>query len=269
MNPVQMWQDFQDQLKKGSLPSYKFRPYDLSLTDTIPQILERLRSHIIAISEEKHQPECFITGNQYHFVLNLGPGTNDFCFSFMIENGLWYFQHIENIFIRLDQVGTLPVSKFPDLPENTKSWCRDELLVSKMITLYSFLSNEKGKEFAMNWFRDGKSYFVGARAWVPFVTPSKAFILYVCWEWANLQSNPVTLIELDETKAIIRARLRHFELFKRAGHLSQQISEKDYVELFETIWQDRSFHAGWNLQIDYEAEDCVFKFTKATQLLSS
>lgn len=40
---------------------------------------------------------------------------------------------------------------------------------------------------------------------------------------------------------------------------------QDFLEeLFETIWQDRAVHAGWNLQIKYNSEDCIFSFTKAS-----
>jgi hypothetical protein len=262
MNPDQVWLEFIQELGQGDLPLSKFRPYQPSILAPLSTVLNHLRLNVIRVAAEKTHPECVISGNQYNFILSLGNETSDFCFSFLVENEQWYLQHIETVFIRLDQVGPFPASIFPDLPEETKAWCRDELHISEMVRLYHFLSVEKGTEFALDWFRDGKTYFLGSRAWVPFISPSKAFILYVCWEWANLQNNQVTLVCLDDAKAIIRARLRWFELYHRATHLQQQIPEKEYFELFESIWMDRSKTAGWNLQITSEKEDFIFTFTK-------
>ena len=263
MEPIDVWQDFLVEIKKGSLPPDRFRPYHVSLRDTLPPVLDNLRSHILASIDGTNQPRCFTSGNQVHFIHTIGTGTPGFCFSFLIEDQQWYLQHIESIYVRLDQTGTPPISTFPDLPQDTKAWCRDEWQVTEMARLFRFLSDEKGKEFALNWFRDGERYFLGVRAWVPFVPPARAFILYVCWELANLQDNYVTLLDLNDDRATILVRLRYFDLYKRAVHLPQLISEKDYIELFETIWQDRAVHAGWNLDIKPQSEDCVFSFTRA------
>lgn len=264
MNSDQVWLEFIQELVKGDLPLAKFHPIQPSMLVPLSTVLNHLRLNVIKISEETTHPECIISGGQYNFMLSLGKDTSDFCFSFLVKNGQWYLQHIETIFIRLDQIGSFPVSNFPDIPEETKAWCRDELHISEMVRLYHFLSIEKGSEFALNWFCDGRSYFLGAQAWVPFFAPSQAFILYTCWDWANLQNNPVTLEHMDDTSAIIRARLRYFELYHRATHLKEQISEYEYNKLFEAIWMDRSRMAGWDLDIIKEKEDHIFTFTKSS-----
>jgi hypothetical protein len=100
-------------------------------------------------------------------------------------------------------------------------------------------------------------------SWVPFLPPHKAFILYACWDLANLHGNSVTLVALDETRAEIRAQLHYFALYRRAVHIAPQICEADYREIFETTWQDRAISAGWKVQFHYEEEETIFQFVRA------
>jgi hypothetical protein len=270
MNPNCVWYEFIAELRKGPLPAARFRPYPSLeyLAETLESILNtHLRPHLLAAAERNVEPESYGSGNQIHFILPILPGeeVEKFCFSFLVENEYWFFQHMENIFIRLDQIGALPVSSFPDLPEDKKAWARDEIQISETVRHFNILAAEKGKEFAFHCFQDGQGYFVGARAWVPFVPPSKAFILYACWDFANLHNNPITLLKLDETQAVIQGRLRYFTLYRTAAHLSQQISFEDYSQLFATIWQDRADCAGWNLRITMEQDDVTFFFTRSTE----
>jgi hypothetical protein len=262
MDTFRVWQEFLGELQKGPLPAAKIRPYQPNLLEPLLSGLnDHLRAPLLSTLEKKIQPKCFPSGSQLHYILPLGEDGVDFCFSFLVEDGQWYFQHMENIFIRLDQTGAPPVSTFPDLPEEKKAWARDEIRIFEDVCLYRFLREDKGNAFALDYFRDGEGYFLGARAWVPFLPPARAFILYLCWEWANLQNNPVTLVCLDETRAVIRARLRYFELYQRSSNIPQMISKADYYELFETIWKDRASFAGWNLSIAYEADECIFTFS--------
>ncbi len=269
---MNIWREFIAQLQRGPLPSSRIRPYPHleDLLETLDSALKSLRPHLLSTAEQSIQPECFVSGNQCHFILPIGSGDDavKFCFSFLVEQGRWYFQHMENIFIRLDQIGAPPISTFPDLPEEKKAWARDEIQITEMVRLFNFLTAEKGKEFAFDWFRDGQGYFVGARAWVPFVPPAQAFILYACWDLANLHDNPITLLIIDETQAVIQGQLRYFELYRCAGHLPRQISFDDYYQIFETIWQDRAACAGWNLRITPDKEQVTFSFAKESKLPS-
>jgi hypothetical protein len=173
-------------LENGPFPSDRLRPYHPSIKEMLPIIVEQLLPLLIQFYHNGGQPEPVVIGDRVHFFLSFGPGSSQFCLSFLIEDRQWFFQHIETITIRLDQAGAPPVSVFPDAPEETKAWCREELRVTEMVRLYCFLREEKGKPFALDWFRDGAGYFLGAQAWVPFLPPHKAFILYVCWDLANL-----------------------------------------------------------------------------------
>jgi len=93
---------------------------------------------------------------------------------------------------------------------------------------------------------------------VPFVSPARAFVLYACWEQANLRGSDVVLERLEDDRAVLRLRPLYFRLYRQAAHLKQQISAADYRLLFESRWQDRSRSAGWELDIAYEGDDCVF-----------
>jgi hypothetical protein len=76
--------------------------------------------------------------------------------------------------------------------------------VQAQADLFNFLSREKGKDYAFDWFRDGAGYFLEARTWVPLVPPGRAFILYLCWEQSNLLGNNVTLHKLDDSEALAK-----------------------------------------------------------------
>lgn len=52
----------------------------------------------------------------------------------------------------------------------------------------------------------------------------------------------------------------YFKLYARTGHLRLQISSEEYRKLFETVWQDRAAAAGWNLQVEYNGQECTFRF---------
>ena len=90
-------------------------------------------------------------------------------------------------------------------------------------------------------------YLLGAKTWVPFVDPKKAFILYLCWEQAQLRGNKVILEKLDDKEAFVKIRPIYIDLYLRSSHLKQQISWEDYMQIFFTIWEERAKKAGWHL----------------------
>ena len=260
---ARIWQEFVSTLRKGEMTADKIRPYHESLRQPMMGFLTTMKEKA-SWKEWQATPEAHCVHNQVHYLI---PLTFDgqqatYCFTFMIEGGQWYFQQLEAITIRLDQLSTLPVSKFPEVAEEQKAWIREEIFWSKHVYLFNVLSQEKGKEFVLNLFKDGAGYFVAARALVPFLPPPKAFILYLCWEQSNLRGNQVTLEKLDEDQATVRLAPAYFALYDRTAHLKQQISYEDYRQIFETIWQDRAHNDGWSLQITYKEGECVFHFRK-------
>ncbi|MFC2156449.1 hypothetical protein ACFLT9_01300 [Acidobacteriota bacterium] len=262
-NDLEIWEEFVNLLENKKMTVEKIKgeyAADEQLLEWITGIKSRNDMEEMIL-----EPEVFRVENKVHFLKSL-KGENsevNYLFSFIIVDGQWYFNHLEAIFIRLDKIGALPTMVFPDIPENQKTWARNEIRVSKMIQLWTFLTKGRGKEDAFNYFKDGPGFFVGAKTWVPFVPPAKAFILYLCWYQANLYGNPVALTKLEDNKAVVEMQPLYFLLYRRASHIKPQISFEDYRTLFETIWIDRAETAGWKLTITYQKDDiCTFTFKR-------
>ena len=256
-----VWDEFVAVLKAGQLTQDRIRPYEGVSKETLIGWLKTL-SEEVPIEQLQTPPEMHRVGDQLHCLTTLGGVT--FCLTFLLDGTRWYFRHIETIVIRLDRIDSLPATQFPDISEEQKAWIREELYWSQVVLFYGIFAGESGREEALSRFKDGAGYFMAAKAWVPFVPPQRAFVLYMCWEQANLRGNKVTLERLDDAEATVRfPRLQYFELYERASHLRQQISFEDYRRIFETIWQDRANNAGWNLQISTEPNgECVFHLTR-------
>ncbi|MGA1981940.1 MAG: hypothetical protein ABSG84_05665 [Acidobacteriaceae bacterium] len=260
------WKQFVSMLRAGPIPAEKVRPYEGVSKDLLIGFLSTIREKAIW-SEWEATPEIHRVGSDTHYVIPLTiDGTKQtLSFTFLNEGGNWYFHHIESILLRLDEIGTLPVTAFPDLPESQKAWMREEIAATEQMKLFNVLATEKGKQAAFDWFRDGRGYFLAARTWVPLAAPSRAFILYLCWEQANLRGNSVTLEKLDDSEAVVRISPIYLKLYEQTANFKERISADDYRKIFDTIWQDRAAAAGWNLQQTCTGPACVFHFSKAAE----
>jgi len=265
---LRIWRDFIGTLKTGRMTVERIRPLT-QLGDTYRPVLlgflDSVRTQA-SPADWDAQPEIIRIEDRIQYIV---PWTSKnqkvtYCFSLLSEGTQWYFQHLEAIFIRLDTVSNLPTSSFPDVSEEMKIWAREEIYWSFVIlNFYLPVAKERGKVAALNMLRDGAGYFVGARTWVPFVHPYKAFVLYLCWEQANLRGNQVTLLKLQDNQAIVRLNTHFFALYFAAAHLKPVISLDDYRQIFETIWQDRASNAGWHLSIEYSADhQATFHLTR-------
>ncbi len=266
---ARIWRNFIGLVKSGKMTVDRIRPLE-QLGDSYKPILLGFLDSVRAQASPADwdaQPEIIRTDDRIQFLVPWSARGQKltYCFSFVGDTSKWYFQHLETIFVRLDKLGTLPTSTFPDVSEQQKAWAREEIYWSFMIlNVYLPMSVEHGKELALNTFKDGAGYFVGARAWVPFTDPHRAFVLYLCWEQANLRGNQVTLERLDNNEALVRLKTQFFDLYFAAAHLRPRISLEDYKRIFETIWQDRALNAGWHLDIQYAADyQVTFHFTRA------
>lgn len=260
---LRVWREFVAVLQAGPLPDERLSPYLENLRNPLRGFLATMRASA-NWSEWHRTPQQFRVGKQLHFLapLTFDGQTATYCFSFLTDSGGWKFQHLEAITIRLDQLGPLPVTRFPDLPERDKFWMREELDIGKDAQWLRTLTAEKGQATALTWFADGAGYALAARAWVPFVSPDRAFILYLCWEQARLHGTEVTLQTLDPGEAVVRLRTIYFLLYAQSAHLKQQIPLADYRRLFEYRWQDRARNAGWSLAISYDGDDAILRFVK-------
>jgi hypothetical protein len=262
---IGVWRQFVSELKEGGLKEDKMRPYEEVRQMAPPALWLKwlsLMREKATWSEWEATPEIHQLGTTVHYLIPLtfDARKNTFCFTFLLEENHWYFRHMESITIRLDQISPPPVSKFPDVTEQKKVWIREERRMQAQIDLFNFLSKEKGKEYAFNWFKDGAGYFLEAKTWVPFVAPRKAFILYLCWEQSNLQGNSVTLLRLDDDAALVKLEPTYFKLYEQTS-IQQKLNLEDYRRIFETQWQDRANSAGWNLEIHCQNAECTFSFT--------
>jgi hypothetical protein len=268
---IAIWREFVTLLKNDALPLDRIRTAS-PLTPASQLALLRDLAKGAEWGEWEVAPQIVHYGNLVSFLATLGAKANSpwtYTFNFVIEDGRWYFRFLEGVFIRLDQVGALPAeaSGFPDRPEEGKSWMRNEIYWSEQVRLFNFLTRERGKDFAFRWIKEGVAngagYVLGAVTWVPFFPPHRSFILYLCWEQAKLQGDKVTLEKLDDKQAVVRFDdLTYFALYVRASHLKQQISQEDYIKIFETIWQERARAAGWNLQIDGQGRQIYLRFSR-------
>jgi hypothetical protein len=257
-----IWSDFVLLLKDGKLGEDHLRP---AYTDpaTMARFLESMRSSA-SWPEWERTPEVHRVGPLIHFVIPLSEnGTpNTYSFTFVTDGERWFLQHFESIVVRLDRVGPLPTSLFPDLAEDKKAWMREENYWSQMIVLFRLMRAAAGPDAAFNMFRDGPGYLVQAKTWVPLVTPARAFVLFSCWEQSRLHGNGVTLEQLTDNEARVSITSIYFRLYRQTGHLRQQITEDDYRRIFETIWRDRATAAGWNVQFAYDGTRCTLQLTK-------
>jgi hypothetical protein len=265
---IDIWKNFIGTLKAGKMPDDRIRPLP-ELGDKYKPILLGFLDSVRAQASGEDwsaQPEIVRVGNRIQFIVPWGVPERKvtYCFSFLSESARWYFQHLEAIFIRLDRITDLPASTFPDVSEEMKVWAREEIYRSfDVLNCYLPLARERGKEAALSMLKDGAGYFVGARTWVPFSPPHKAFILYLCWEQAKLRGNKVTLVRLDDDEAIVQLSTHFFALYSTASHLKPVISLADYTSIFETIWQDRALNAGWRLRIVFSADhQATFHFRR-------
>lgn len=259
-----IWNEFASNLHAGSITTDRLRPYNPQLREPMIRFLKDLRRNSRP-EDWKVKPELHRVGDQIHGIISLTGADGKkvpYCFTLLVENSRWYFQHVESIFIRLDQIGPLPTSRFPDVTDAQKAWMRDERRVTEQIKVYNFLAREKGRDFALRFFQDGAGYALEARTWVPLVLPSRAFILFLCWEQANFFASPVTLESLDDNSALVRLQPRWFRLYRQTAHLRQMIPEPEFRGIFETVWHDRARAAGWELNIEHHRDDSVLRFKR-------
>jgi hypothetical protein len=263
-----IWKEFMDILRSGKMTVDKIHPHP-QIGDTYKPIflgfLDSVRAQASA-EDWTAQPEIIKIENRIQYIVPWSAGNKkiSYCFSIVLENSGWYFQHLETIFIRLDKIDKLPASKFPDISENQKNWIREETYWSFVISnLYMPVVKSSGQQAALDMLKDGGGYFVSAKTWVPFTSPYKAFILYLCWEQANLRGNNVSLEKLEDNEATVRIKTQFFSLYTRSAHMRQFITIDDYKQIFETIWQDRAKHSGWKLEIKYSPDySVIFNFKK-------
>ena len=264
-----IWREFSALVQRGPFPRDRVRPLVPGMEETLVGFLSKLPREPAAWARV---PEVVRIGPQINFIIPFGDETRPFNFVFIEEDGRWYFRHLEQVMLRLDKTPPPPTSTFPDTSEERKAWARDEIYWSQIVRFQAVLAPMIGRTAFLDLLRDGRGYSVAAQSWVPFLPAHRAFILYLCWDLAqlhgmNTRGESVTLESLDDQVAVVRLRdPPFFRLYQVASHIRPQISYADYREIFETIWKDRAQAAGWTLTMDYlspDGLDIVFRFSRS------
>lgn len=265
-----IWDQFLDEIEKGEWPDDRLRMYP-ELVD----LKDRIRGFLQQFDEDSLQqfrsspPKIYRVDPHLFFVHTLNfedGGSCTFCFTIYIEEGRWYCRALETLLIPMDDIPELPTSSFPDMPEHDKHWRRAEIQVTKDIDLWRFLKDEKGMDFAFEYFTDGRGYAVGTKTWLPYFPLHRSFVLYACWEQSVLRGNEVTLRELNDEQAVIHFdRSIYLALYQNTAHLTLRISLENYKKLFETIWTDRCLESGWQVSFEYaqDSPSVTLRLTRA------
>jgi hypothetical protein len=269
-DPARVWNEFVAKLKAGTLTSEDIRAEYTTPEQQLVWLkqLKEVTDAQKTWQDWQAEPKIFPVENHVHILarFRVGQEFQTRCFTFLIEGGRWFYSHMEGIFIRLDEIGAPPISKFPDISEETKTWMREENYWSEIIGhFYLPLSKEKGPDYALSLIKDGAGYYVTAKTWVPFLPPRRAFILWLCWEQSLLHGNLVSLERLNDDEALVKMQTHYFFIYKRTSHMKTWLSFPDYRRIFETIWTDRAEAAGWKVAFEYEDKEClqcVLRFSK-------
>lgn len=260
----EIYSQFRVALKQGEISHDKIRPHDTAFIEPIYRLLQQMKDFNLP-ENVNETVEIFVVDNYFHFLVPVEINGQEevFCFSILIDGSQWFFNHMETITIRLDQVSP-PTSNFPDISDDKKFWILEEIYWSKLLNIYNQIVTTKSKQNSIDLlFKDGEGYFLEAKTWVPYLEPWKAFILYLCWEQKNLRGSLVELKELNNRNAHICLEPVFLKLYNQSAHFQLLIDKETYLMIFETIWQDRAKHAGWELEIEYLGEHaCKLYFSR-------
>ena len=126
----------------------------------------------------------------------------------------------------------------------------------KKVYFYLRLKEEKGKEEALSWFRDGEGYKLNVEAWMPYLSLRKSFVAFAAWVENRYWGQEVVTEALSEAhSAVLFKDHELLALYDVTGHLRPRISLEEYKELFEDQWRDRARWTGWTARFTYDGYD--------------
>ena len=265
MKPEQVWQQFCEKVQKDELRAEDWRS---PVGDLIEKLAasekgDEFRGALKFIAQQP-MPPWELAGNKLIFTVPTGEGFQ-IRLDFLLEDDRWYLFLFEGITIPVKEIPSVPFSDFPGLPR-WESWMREELAVSAQVRLFVRLAEEKGRQEAMEWFRDGRGYCIGAQAWVPHFPAHLAFVVYACWIEKHVHGVDTVLEEFTDDRCVIGFKDHiWFQLYERTGHLRPQISKEHYREFFEFIWRDRAKESGWQVSFEYNDHDVTLVLVRQSR----
>ncbi len=247
MDHDSIWRDFRDKLQSGALTDEDCARPELASFLNANQGMK----DFIARCEE---PMCESGEQKLIFRLKSG-ATHEIRLDFATDEGEWRLCTLDGLTLPVGDIAELPFADFAPYPDHV-DWIRLELAVTEQVFLYLRLKEEKGKEEALSWFRDGEGYVRGVEAWVPYFTLRRSFVAYAGWIERRCWGHRIVIEEFsDERSTLLFEDYDLLRLYDVAGHLQPKLAREEFVELFEDRWRDRAWYAGWLARFTYDGYD--------------
>jgi hypothetical protein len=226
MEPLQVWSEFIQKLRDGSFTEGDCKPingicfgYFITRPDQ-----EEFRKRILGSG-----PPTYEYGED-KLIFKLDEGKKSVVrFDFVTEGSRWYLYFIDSLTIPIKAIDSLPFSEFPALEPWRESFGRTEDIISFKVKVYKRVAEDKGKEEALAWFKDGMSFRVCSSAWLPYFSPPKAFVLLVGWKDSRLYGENVIIEELSDGRSVILYKDHTwFKMYRVAAQFKSQITFDEY-----------------------------------------
>jgi hypothetical protein len=255
MNVWTIWKEFIEKLCHDSLK-------ECDLNDEMSPFL----FSFLCGKDAQNRREIFINApvnmidGEFRKSIFLSCPDDEYRFDFEVNKEKWKLCYIECITLPLSNINNFPYDSFIPL-SGKENWIKAEKSISKMIYFFCKLRKIFNFDEALLWLNDGAGEFLCARSWVPFYKDSKSFILYSSWIENRINGENVSVEIFSDEKCVMRFK-QHlwFKIYHATGHFRTQLSFDDYKKIFESIWQDRAFHSGWNIMFEYEGYDTILTF---------
>ncbi len=177
-------------------------------------------------------------------------------------NDKWKLSFIECITLPVSDLSVMPYTAFQRLPVK-ETEIRREKEISKLIYFYDQFRKLVGRQKAMEILFDGAGEFLCAKSWVPFFDETLSYIAYAAWIENCIYGEQVEIVSFSEQCCRLLFH-KHIwrKLYTMTGHIRKMIDYEEYIDIFESIWKNRAFESGWELQVNYRDEDTELVFTK-------
>jgi len=255
MRASEIWAQFALKLRHDTLVETDF------CAETRSFLLPFLSGEGVQSRREKYADAPFTTfDGEDRKCVTLACADGEYRFDFYAEDDKWKLYFIECITLPVESIEP-PYATFVPLPEQ-EAWIKAEREVSRTVYFYSKLRDLHGADEALTWFADGAGEFLCAKSWVPYYKDGKAFVAYCAWIESRINGERVSIDEFSDARCVLRfAGHLWFRVYNGAGHIKARISLDEYRALFEYIWTDRAYCAGWDIAFEYQGEETVLVFT--------
>lgn len=187
---------------------------------------------------------------------------DDYRFDFSLVKNRWKLSFIECITLPVSDLSVVPYMAFRPLPKK-EAEIRREKEISKLIYFYNEFKKLVGRQKAMEMLFDGAGEFLGAKSWVPFFNERLSYIAYAAWMENCIYGEQIEIVNFSEQccRLLFRNHIWR-KMYAMTGHIQKMIDYEEYMDIFESIWMNRAFESGWELQVNYRGKDTELVFIK-------